>query len=242
MDVYWLEQTEADVPAENDWLSERELPTINGFRIPKRRADWRLGRWTVKRAVSAYLNLPVSQQVLATIEIRPAPSGAPEVFLCNSRASLSISLSHCSGIGLCAVTSPAVKLGCDLELIESRHEAFVSDYFTEDEQVLISRAQGEENKTKLTTLVWSAKESTLKALREGLRLDTRSAVVNLDAGLGDINGWSRMQVRHVNGDVFHGWWQINDKLVRTMVADTSLSCPIALKDTTRSFEEAARCA
>ena len=24
MDVYWLEQTEADVPAENDWLSASE--------------------------------------------------------------------------------------------------------------------------------------------------------------------------------------------------------------------------
>ena len=25
MDVYWLEQTEADVPAENQWLSAREM-------------------------------------------------------------------------------------------------------------------------------------------------------------------------------------------------------------------------
>jgi 4'-phosphopantetheinyl transferase len=241
MNVYWLEQTEADVPTENDWLNERELLILNGFRVPKRRADWRLGRWTAKRAVAASLSLPGNPQVFATIEVRPACSGAPEIFFCNSRAGLSVSLSHCSGTGLCAVASPAVKLGCDLELIESRHEAFITDYFTDEERALISRTHAAD-KARLSTLLWSAKESALKALHEGLRLDTRSVAVKLDSGSGDLNGWSQLQVSQVNGNIFRGWWQINDNLVRTLVGDSGLKCPTALKDAAESFDNTARCA
>jgi len=63
-DVYWLEQTEADVPAEDDWLSEREAVRLGRMRIPKRRADWRLGRWTAKRALAACLKLPGDTEAL----------------------------------------------------------------------------------------------------------------------------------------------------------------------------------
>ncbi len=77
MDVYWLEQTAADLPAEDDWLSAIEVLRLDGMRFPKRHADWRLGRWTAKRALAAYLNLPSHRQDLTDIEIRPAPSGAP---------------------------------------------------------------------------------------------------------------------------------------------------------------------
>ena len=78
MNVYWLEQTEANVPAENDWLSAEEAACLNAMRFPKRRTDWRLGRWAAKCALSAYLNVPAHPQVFRKIEIRPAASGAPE--------------------------------------------------------------------------------------------------------------------------------------------------------------------
>ena len=55
---HWLEQTEADLPAANDWLSAGERLRLDGMRFAKRHADWRLGRWTAKRALAAYLNLP----------------------------------------------------------------------------------------------------------------------------------------------------------------------------------------
>ena len=94
MDVYWLEQTEADLPVENGWLSASEVLRLNGMRFAKRHADWRLGRWTAKRALAVYLNLPSHPQALADIEVRPAPSGAPEVFIANQPAGIAISLSH----------------------------------------------------------------------------------------------------------------------------------------------------
>src|SRR5271157_5582736 len=178
MDVYWLEQAEADVPAENDWLSASEAARLNAMRFAKRRADWRLGRWAAKRAVAAYLDVPGHRQALANIEVHAAPSGAPEVFILNTAAPATISLSHRDGTALCAVAPSGAALGCDLEIIEPRSDAFVADYFTAEEQALVARVSLED-RPRLLALLWSAKESALKALHEGLRLDTRSVVVTV---------------------------------------------------------------
>src|SRR5271157_882648 len=85
------EQAEGNVPAENDWLSASEAVRLNAMRFAKRRADWRLGRWTAKRAVAAYLDVPGHPQALANIEVHAAPSGAPEVFILNTAAPAAIS-------------------------------------------------------------------------------------------------------------------------------------------------------
>ncbi len=70
MNVYWLEQAEADVPSGNDWLHAGELDRLNHMRFAKRRADWRLGRWTAKHAVAFCLHLPLDRRSLTAIEIR----------------------------------------------------------------------------------------------------------------------------------------------------------------------------
>ena len=46
----WLTACAADVPAGDAWLSAAERHVQSGLRIEKRRADWRLGRWTAKQA------------------------------------------------------------------------------------------------------------------------------------------------------------------------------------------------
>jgi 4'-phosphopantetheinyl transferase len=248
MDVYWLEQTEADLPAENDWLSAPEALQLRGMRIAKRRADWRLGRWTAKCAVSVYLGLPSHPSALADIEIRPAPSGAPEVFLVGQAAAATISLSHRAGAAVCAVAAPGVALGCDLEMIEPRSDAFIADYFTTEEQALVARASAAD-RPRLLTLLWSGKESALKALGAGLRFDTRCVVVSPVDGnrsnyrdaiaedpplayppLDHLPDWQPLQVRHANGQVFHGWWQHRANLVRTLVAAPPPVQPIVLKE------------
>ena len=176
LNVYWLEQTEADVPIGDDWLSQGEAIRLDGMRIAKRRTDWRLGRWTAKRALAISLNLPSHPQALASIEIHPAPSGAPEAFLADQRAAVTISLSHRSGAAICALAPSGTALGCDLEVIEPRGDSFVTDYFTSDEQALVQRASVTD-RPRLLTLLWSSKESALKALGTGLRLDTRCVAV-----------------------------------------------------------------
>jgi 4'-phosphopantetheinyl transferase len=219
MNVFWLEQTEADVPAESDWLSPSEALRLAGLRFPKRRADWRLGRWTAKRAVAACLGLPIHAENLALLEIRAAASGEPEVFLQRVPAAVSISLSHRAGVALCAVTPSSTALGCDLEIVEPRSDAFAADYFTVEEQALLSRTPAS-NRAVLLSLLWSAKESALKALHQGLRLDTRSVIVELDlrAKSSDSVPWIPLQVRHGNGSIFHGCWFVRGRLLRSLVA------------------------
>jgi 4'-phosphopantetheinyl transferase len=239
MGVYWLEQSEKDVPDEIDWLSETEALFLSRLRFALRRASWRLGRWTAKRAVAAYLHWPDSFSALAKIEIRPAASGAPEIFLDNQPAAISISLSHRDGQALCAVAPGAIELGCDLELIEPRSDGFIGDYFTAEEQALIAR-EPLGDRPLFLALLWSAKESALKALHTGLRLDTRSVEIDpleMSRGLRD---WKPLIVRHAAEKVFHGWWQSVGNMVRTVVAAPPTAPPIALQIAAKISEEPQR--
>jgi 4'-phosphopantetheinyl transferase len=248
MDVYWLEQTEADVPRDLDWLSASEAARLNGMRFAKRRADWRLGRWTAKRALAVYLNVPVRSQALADIELRPAPSGAPEVFFANKPAAVSVSLSHRAGSALCAVALCGAALGCDLEIIEPRSDAFVADYFTPEEQALVTEALAPD-RPRLLALLWSAKESALKALRVGLRVDARCVIVSpvdvgcpAEGGYGraedpalamqasdGVNSWRPLHVRCTDDQLFHGWWHNTGHLLRTIVTAPPPAPPIPLR-------------
>jgi 4'-phosphopantetheinyl transferase len=239
MDVYWFQQAEADVPATDDWLSENEAVRLSSFRFAKRRNDWRLGRWTAKCAIAASLKLPNDPRSLSRIEITPAASGQPEVTLHDQTETVTISISHRGGLGLCAVALGDIRLGCDLEMIEPRSDAFTADYFTEKEQKIIAQTSGAE-RPLLVSLLWSAKESALKALHVGLRADTRCVEIkeldlqgnwygvtdapstegSLPSGLSNITAasWRALQVQYAGGADFCGWWQHSNKIVRTIVA------------------------
>lgn len=228
MNVFWLKQVQSEVPAGNDWLSAAEAVRLDAMRFAKRRTDWRLGRWTAKRAVAAYLKLGGDHQALADIELRAAPCGAPEPYFGNQLAPVSLSLSHSEGTAVCAVAPPGAALGCDLEAIEPRSDSFLADYFTSEEQAFVARASAAE-RFRLLTLLWSAKESALKALRTGLRLDTRCVIARpVDALYPALDYWRPLHIRCTDGRIFHGWWQETDNLVRTLVAAPSPVAPIAL--------------
>src|SRR5579871_3530236 len=166
MQVCWLEQTVEEVPGDDTWLGAREIQTLNKLHVPKRRADWRLGRWTAKLGLCGYLNIAPAREI-ARVQILAAESGAPQGYIGDNPAKAAISLSHRDGRAICAVAPADAALGCDLEKIEPRSEVFVADYFTANEQSLIARASSIE-RTKLVAAMWSAKESVLKALRVGL--------------------------------------------------------------------------
>jgi 4'-phosphopantetheinyl transferase len=223
--VHWLQQTQTDVPLANDWLSEHERQTLRGFRFAKRRSDWRLGRWTAKHAVAACLGL--SSVPVRAIELRPDPSGAPEVFVDGCPAPVSVSLSHRLGRALCVVVPSSSSVGCDVELVECRSDAFVTDYFTPEEQDMVRSA--EEDHSLVVTLIWSAKESVLKAVRKGLRVDTRevnviAANVPLKEGL-----WSPVSACFREGEVFRGWSRRTSALVWTVLGSPSLDVPVPLQ-------------
>ncbi|HEV2425227.1 MAG TPA: 4'-phosphopantetheinyl transferase superfamily protein [Terriglobia bacterium] len=224
MKMLWLEQTEADVPAEAErsyWLSPGERAQLDRLPFPKRRADWLLGRWTAKHAVAQFLRLPSSHSTLCDLEIRSTADGAPEAFLAGEPAPATLSLSHRGGLAVCAVAPSPTSLGCDVELIEPRIATFAADYFAPEEQARVAQA-APDNQPLLVTLIWSAKESALKALRAGLRLDTRSVIASPGDGPGD---WHPLHVRHDQGREFSGWWQATSRLVRTVVVDPPAPAP-----------------
>jgi 4'-phosphopantetheinyl transferase len=234
MRVYWLTQSEEDVPPTSDWLSAEELARLDTFRFPKRKADWRLGRWTAKRAIAACLRWSSHPQILAQIEIRPTPSGAPEAILPGLTTPLAFSLSHRAGTSMCAVSSVRINLGCDLEIVEPRSSAFITDYFTFEEQSLIARL-AHEDRPELLALLWSAKESALKALGQGLRVDTRSVAVTV-LGQPDISGWCPLLVHSTDSQVFQGWWRKNNEFLLTVVSEPDAECPIALRTSSPALD------
>lgn len=234
--VYWLETTEADLPAHDQWLSAAEMDRLRSLRFPKRRAEWRLGRWAAKRSVCAYLDLAPDADSLATIEVRPEISGAPVMFIANERAPVSISLSHREGTAFCSVVPVDAKVGCDLERVELRSHSFVEDFFTAGEYAAVCAAPAAD-RSRLVTLIWSAKESALKVLQEGLRLDTRCVqVVSLDTVHPfTVDQWHPLLVEMESRPMFHGWWQFGGTFVRTVLTCPAPLSPVALR--TASMKE-----
>lgn len=215
MTVQWLEQGRPEVPLLDDWLAAGEAAKLAAMRFEKRRADWRLGRWTAKLAVSAYLNIPWNS--LRQIEIRPEPSGAPAVWLRDRPAPVTISLSHRAGAAICTVAEPGVELGCDLEVVEPRSAAFLADYFTQEERAFVEQAPPSD-RPRLLALLWCAKESALKALRVGLRLDTRCVAVRAIDALNPDTGDSEWRPLETScpRQRFTGWWRHTGQIVRTV--------------------------
>ncbi|NJD20246.1 MAG: 4'-phosphopantetheinyl transferase superfamily protein [Gemmatimonadetes bacterium] len=219
------------------WLTPAEVAILARFRVSKRAADWRLGRWVAKEAVARALEGAVAPD---DIEILAGPGGGPRarVLATGAWPPVSVTLSHSAGVGFAvAAVAPGgatLRIGCDVEEVAPRSEEFVSDYFTAEEAAWIRAggdAAGPTGGTRGGTpgdplgdphvranLLWSAKESGLKAMGEGLRRDTRSVVVDADhAEPPATDGWRPLRVALPGGDALAGWWRVADGLVWTVV-------------------------
>ncbi len=214
----------SDVPGGEGWLDPREAAVLAGLRVPKRREEWLLGRWTAKRAVSLFLGDDVAR---APVCILAAPDGAPEAWTGAARAPCVISISHRAGRSCCAIAGPATELGCDLELVEPRSDGFLADYLTEAEVDAVTGAPSPERDLR-ANLLWSTKESVLKARRTGLREDSRSVRV-LPTGDTPADGaWSRLEAEDALGDRWACWWAVRDGFVLTIAARPPSDEPVEL--------------
>jgi 4'-phosphopantetheinyl transferase len=169
----WLVLAASDVPSDDDWLSPGEREALARFRLPKRRSDWRLGRWAAKQAVCAVAGEGLSP---AEVVVRAASDGAPELFFGERPAPFGLSIAHAGGRALAVVGPRGAVFGADLESVELRSADFIADYFTARERAFVEALPPGE-RDLAATLVWSAKEAVLKALRTGLREDTRAVEI-----------------------------------------------------------------
>ncbi len=220
--VTWWTATAAELPHELDWLATEERARLAGIAIAKRRTDFLLGRWIAKRAVAA--RLPGAPR-LPAIAIRAAADGAPEAFLAGAPLPLALSISHSAGRALAAVRAAGAALGADLEHVEPRSPLLVDDFFHDDEAAWVAACPGAE-RDRAITLVWSAKESVLKARRSGLREDSRRVRVELGALVPADGAWRRLAVV-IDGAAFEGWWRDDAGYVVTVASDALADPPVA---------------
>jgi len=208
-----------DVPTEHDWLTERERTVLRALRVPKRRTDWRLGRWAAKEAVVGAVGAAWLPR--ACIEILATTGGRPVARIHHPGAwpRVALSLSHAGDTGFAAALRGPAPLGCDVEQVTERSQEFVNDYFTADEAAWIRSVPGES--ALRANLLWSAKESALKALGEGLRMDPRCVPV-VATGAGDgfalVPHGGSLSVGGP-GRRFLGRWWCTGPLVWTVVSD-----------------------
>ena len=225
--IFWIIQNLSDVPEEDAWLGEKERVTLSRFQVPKRRNDWRLGRWTAKQAARGFLGELSPDR--DEMEIVAGEDGAPELFLPGgSPAPVSISISHSNGRGFCALHSERQAIGCDLEMIERKPLDFFEDYFTPAEIAFCGR-QSVEFYPAACYLVWCIKEACLKILREGLRRDTRSVQVEavFPAEEGVWRGWTGHCM--ITSRNFQGWWKFDHRFVYALGSDRTNEKPVLLK-------------
>lgn len=219
----------AEVPADHDWLSPWEQDLQARMRFPKRRTEFRLGRWTAKHALAAQAGDDPTPERLAAIEVRRAPDGAPWPHHKGEPAPVAMSMTDRADWAVCVVGAAGVDLGVDLELVEPRSSGFVRDFLTAVEQVTVATAGDPDEHALLANLMWSAKESALKVLRTGLRRSTHSVEVRVEepqSGWGATAGWQPLAVHTAEGAVFPGWWIRYGPFVLTTAASEALEPPV----------------
>jgi len=206
------------------YLTPYELERLSMLRFPKRRAEWLHGRWTMKyllrHSAGEYAALSAT-----LVQLKNEPEGMPylEKMPEAKRLAVPISISHREHRAFCALTTArSIRVGVDLELVEPRPPSFLQDFFTAQEYASGLALSGLERDVWFT-LLWSLKESVLKAVGKGLRLDTRSVeikqVEDLPGALHE-SGWRQAFVVFEMHEAVQWrlWWRYQDHFVYTIAA------------------------
>ena len=226
--LFWLECSESELPLDETWLSDREIASIGQRWVPKRRRDWLLGRWTAKCALAAHLGFGAQSEFFRTISILPNDAGAPVPYMPDGLIDIPLSISHRDGRALAAISPQADRVGCDLEKAEPRSRSFLQCFLTPAEIEQVDNSVVSDESTT-ATLIWSAKESVLKVLAVGLRVDARCVSVQIEIAPGAVSSWHQFTASVVDGRSFEGWWLHNSGWLKTVASAMDSAPPIKLQ-------------
>jgi phosphopantetheinyl transferase len=228
--VHWLIQTIDDVRLDDTWLAPSEREKLASLASHKRRRDWRLGRWTTKQAVARLAaGTPCAVADPADLVVGSLTSGAACCSMAGHSLPWTISISHSHDRGLCAIAPGGTLVGCDLERVEQRVDEFPAEWFTYSEQDAIASARPTD-RNLLVTLVWSAKESALKALGLGLTITTQALTVKM-VETQPSGEWRPLHVHLVDTpEPLFGWWKTDGEDLLTVVTASALPPPVSLAD------------
>jgi len=225
-EVYWLIQSRTTVLASSsaNLLSQAEQAIFATLKTEKRRHDWLLGRHTAKHLIQQVAQQRTGQTTpLTTFSILGRADGSPEVIWNEPSVGFdcTISISHSADTALCALLERADwPLGADIERIDPRIMGFIGDYLTAAERDLISQLS-EALRPLHTTAIWSAKEAVLKALRVGLKQDTRTLSCLISPVAIPPDDWLPFKIQWEASTVewptpLSGWWRVQDGFVLTL--------------------------
>ncbi len=108
----------------------------------------------LKRELAHYLSVDADEILIVKDD-----KGCPHI---DGREDIFVSLSHSSGIVMCAFSDMPV--GVDIESVKKRRKSVEKRVFTDGESALIDGAEDED---KAFILLWTLKESYLKAIGTG---------------------------------------------------------------------------
>lgn len=223
-------------------LTSGERVQYDRFQFEKRRHDWLIGRIVAKRLIARMVRERFGgDPPLSALAIGTGPTGAPipvnaavrglVSFQPGDRLPLELSISHSHGAAFAAAfwhphaTTPGARIGADLEWLERRPPDLFDDYFTDEERRYCSEC--EEERDARATVIWSGKESALKAAGLGLTLDTRAVTCLPGAGtvalrLEPFAAWQPLAIATApplssSIDDAVGCWRIDDGFAFTVV-------------------------
>lgn len=180
-----------------EFLTGYELEKFTELAVEKRRIEFLFGRIAVKLLLLKVLKVA---DEFVNYEIINDEAGRPVGYLRFNdqekiRLNHCISISHRGGSACAAVSIDSSSIGIDVELMELLDSAMYDDYFTEEE---ILTTSGLSVSTPFTlSLLWSIKESILKAAGKGLMVSARMVEIKrVDlatrtveaSGAGELNG------------------------------------------------------
>ena len=183
------------------FLSRHEAELLAGLAFAPRRRKWLLGRLAAKRVLAeAFRELCGVEPLPIDVTVANDPAGVPFATVAGERVPWCLSISHRAGVALAILArEPGVALGGDLETVAPRDPGLARDFFTPTEQERVAAAPPGAERDRLVARIWSAKESVLKALGVGLRVDTRAIEIAGEGGLpwpGVPEGFRPLDVRH----------------------------------------------
>lgn len=218
--IFWKCQNMKDIPTDQSWLSGLELEQYQRLRFPKRQRDWLSGRYVGKSLLKS-VHFDDNSNSLNHLSIQNEPGGAPFIQYHQDRLVGSLTLSHRGSYAAAAwCDDEDVTIGIDLEVVENKTTGFIEDYFSyrEAEALFVLT---EEKRDVVASLLWSGKEAILKALKIGLRIDTRKLIFEIPE-IQHEERWSRITILESPGELenIHLFWKSMGNMIISLAINS----------------------
>jgi 4'-phosphopantetheinyl transferase len=221
--IYWMVDEQNKLAGESPptFLHTNETCEFLEIKNLKRRSQWLHGRWTAKNLLQKY-HPDCSSSPLSEILIKKSETGAPfAAHPIGRELSGSLSISHKDALAASAlVLESQARIGIDLERIESRMVEYFEAYLTSQELDTLETCRIGDQPLFLT-LIWSAKESVLKAIGSRFQ-EPKDIEINvlLEEAKTD---WAHYEIL-VSLDKknpliefnWQGWWKVYKKYILTI--------------------------